>query len=74
MQTEGPTFTHGTPVRVLDTAYAGPTENSRPYDVSPDGERFLMIKEATTEGDATGPRLAVVLNWYEELKQRVPMP
>jgi hypothetical protein len=74
VQAEGQTFTHGAPARVLNTTYAGPTNNSRPYDVSRDGERPLMIKETTTEGDAAGPRIAVVLNWHEELKQRVPTP
>lgn len=44
------------------------------YDVSPDGQRFLMI---TSEGaDAAGSGRAeinVVLNWTEELKARVPV-
>ena len=37
------------------------------YDVSPDGQRFVMVKE-----DSSANRLNVVLNWLEELKQRVP--
>jgi hypothetical protein len=37
------------------------------YDVSADGQRFLMIKE-----DANASRLNVVLNWTEELKRLVP--
>ena len=44
--------------------------NSGPsYDISPDGSRFLMIKEST------GPPLTeiiVVQNWFEELKRLVP--
>ncbi len=41
------------------------------WDISHDGKRFLMIKEASaTEG---GPRkINIVLNWLEELKQQVP--
>ena len=39
------------------------------YDVAPDGQRFLMIKES--EEDTSGT-INVVLNWFEELKQRVP--
>jgi len=47
------------------------------WDISPDGERFLMMKEAGTIGNASAedvarPRIHVVLNWFEELKQRVP--
>ena len=43
--------------------------------VTADGQRFLVTVLAGTgdAGDtATGPRLNVVLNWFEELKQRVP--
>ena len=40
------------------------------YDVSADGQRFLMVKET---GQGTSPtQINVVLNWFEELKRRVP--
>ena len=40
------------------------------YDVTPDGSRFLMIKEDPAE---LGPaHVNVVLNWFEEVKRRVP--
>ena len=38
------------------------------YDVTPDGERFLMMKKAT----ADEAPITIVLNWFEDLKQRVP--
>jgi serine/threonine-protein kinase len=41
------------------------------YDVSPDGQRFLMVKE--TETGRSTAQIIVVLNWLEELKQRVPV-
>jgi hypothetical protein len=42
------------------------------YDISPDGQRFLMIKDVSP-GDATSirPELIVVLNWLYELKRLV---
>jgi hypothetical protein len=40
------------------------------YDVSPDGQQFLMIK-ASEQGSAP-TQFNVVLNWFEELKGRVP--
>ena len=40
----------------------------RTYDVAPDG-RFLMIEETPSR---LTQRFAVVLNWFEELKRRVP--
>ena len=39
------------------------------YDISPDGERFLMIKR---EQDLVPTELIVILNWFEELKRLVP--
>jgi hypothetical protein len=44
------------------------------YDVSADGRRFLMIKQAPATGErAAGPlQLIVVQNWLAELKRRVP--
>lgn len=37
------------------------------YDVSADGQRFVMVKDETGSG-----RLNVVLNWTEELKRLIP--
>jgi serine/threonine protein kinase/Tol biopolymer transport system component len=44
------------------------------WDVSRDGRHFLMIKPpGITSNDVNGPRqIDIVLNWLEELKQRVP--
>ena len=44
-----------------------------PFDISPDGGRFLMIKE-TAAGSANQrrPRIMVVKHWSEELKRLVP--
>jgi len=40
------------------------------YDVSPDGQRFLM--PILEEGQMAVTRINVVLNWFEELKRLVP--
>jgi serine/threonine-protein kinase len=40
------------------------------YDVSPDGQRFLMIKASEQESAAT--QLNVVLNWSDELRRLAP--
>jgi len=41
------------------------------YAVSPDGRRFLMLKEETVQHQS---QINVVLNWFEELKRLVPTP
>ena len=46
----------------------------RDYDITPDGERFVMIlPEVESDASATSS-INVVLNWFEELKERVPVP
>jgi eukaryotic-like serine/threonine-protein kinase len=41
------------------------------YDVSPDGERFLVAQHNEPPPEPTP--IHVVLNWFEELKQKVPV-
>jgi eukaryotic-like serine/threonine-protein kinase len=65
-----PTFSAGTPTKLFGGRYAG-SPFWRTYDVSPDGQRFLMIKD-NTAGDQPAS-MVVVLNWFEELKARVPV-
>jgi len=72
-----PAFSLGTPQKLFQSSYVGVSAGEgTPWDISADGKRFLMIKEplATSQADAAGaPRkINVVLNWFEELKQRVP--
>ena len=39
------------------------------FDVSPDGQRFLLIR---TEAQSRPTRLDIVVNWFDELKRLVP--
>ena len=66
----GGTWSAGSPAKVLEGPYVteSPGRTARSYDVSVDGKRFLMVKESP----ADAPRIVVVQNWLEELKQRVP--
>ena len=70
-------FSAGKPVKILNTRYyAGSTTRGydlRGYDVSPDGQRFLMIKDSTTTGheNESATSLVFVLNWFEELKAKL---
>jgi hypothetical protein len=48
----------------------------RDYDITPDGQRFVMMF-AADNADSRGPardQINIVLNWFEELKRRVPVP
>ncbi len=48
----------------------------RDYDISPDGERLLMVFPADRpdSGEPARLQINIVLNWFEELKERVPVP
>jgi serine/threonine protein kinase len=45
---------------------------SHPWDISPDGKHFLMMKEAESAADAIPRKINIVLNWFEELKRKAP--
>ena len=67
----------GTAEHLLDYRYFSRMSSGRYYDVSSDGERFLMITSDFQTGTDSGESLRqinVVLNWFEELKERVPVP
>jgi eukaryotic-like serine/threonine-protein kinase len=69
-----PTFKPGPVARLFPNAgYAGggARGSGRTYDVSHDGQRFLMIKLEPGRA-ATPSSIVVVLNWFEELKRAVP--
>jgi serine/threonine-protein kinase len=66
VRTSGTSFSAGAPARVLDAKYSS-VFPGRPYDVSADGQRFLMLKDK-----ATSAGLVVVLDWLDELNRRVP--
>jgi serine/threonine-protein kinase len=69
----GSTFRAGNPTRLFEgpySLYAGAP--GRTYDVSLDGQRFLMIKVAGPDGTSAPTSIVVVQNWTEELKRLVP--
>ena len=41
------------------------------YDISDDDERFVVVSDPDI---LTAGRIDIVLNWFEELKERVPVP
>ena len=51
------------------------TTIGRTFDISPDAERFLMIKLPTdsSQADDAGAQLRLVENWHQELLEQVPV-
>jgi len=64
-------FSAGRPEMVIEGDYVAGAAG-RTYDVSPDGRRFLMVKDVESDGDAPPAQIVIVQNWHEELKRLVP--
>jgi Tol biopolymer transport system component len=68
-----PTFAFGKPTTISRPFGGASTLTRRPYDITPDG-RFVSV---TADGASIGARsgtaeIRVVLNWFDELRGRVP--
>jgi serine/threonine-protein kinase len=72
--TTQPIPSFGPPVVVQRPFQTGPPNTRRPFDMMPDG-RFLALASPSQVESATGNTIEVfvVLNWFEELKARVPV-
>jgi serine/threonine-protein kinase len=77
--TTRPSFSFGAPTP-LPGGLAGllsrnPATDPRVWDFTPDGKRLIGVTDVSTAGQTSGtpaaPQLQVVLNWFEELKQRM---
>jgi hypothetical protein len=69
-----PAFRAGIPTTLLTVAYSsfGPW---RSYDVTPDGQKFLVMKRAPAVApQPAAPGFIVVQHWIEELRRLLPTP
>jgi hypothetical protein len=72
------TFSFETPKVLFQGTYVIPSTTSflSNWDIHPDGNRFLMIKPPTAAGSestsAEPCKINIVLNWFQELKEKVP--
>ena len=67
-----PSFSASRPEQLFTGPYASYMDSTSAaqawYDISPDGEHFLMIENTSSQNDA---ELHVILNWDVELKRLV---
>ena len=73
----GPPLSVGNPEALFGHApYRRGQSAGRHYDMAPDGQQFLMLSDQGTPletGVALTPQINVVLNWHQELLERVPV-
>ncbi|HKE28937.1 MAG TPA: protein kinase [Bryobacteraceae bacterium] len=69
----GPDFHAGHPRSLfsLHPMFGRVFESKQTWDVTPDGERFLVIN--APDNEETSVKMQVVVNWFEELRRRVPV-
>ena len=75
--TTQPTLAFGNPLPIPKPWFDSADDVARRYDIMPDGQKFVAIIAAgsagsTAAGPPATPPIQVVLNWFEELKARVP--
>jgi serine/threonine-protein kinase len=68
--TIGSAFSAGKPRMLFEAEYVPTPASLANYDVSADGQRFLMLKPGDQAQAVT--QINVVTNWAEELKRRLP--
>jgi serine/threonine-protein kinase len=68
--TTNPVLSASKPRRLFERPYELSSALWPDYDVSPDGQRFLMVK--MVDESEVPAQINVVLNWHEELKRLVP--
>ena len=67
---KGSEWTSAAPVKLFEGKFFfGGPGIGRTYDVSPDGQRFLMLKPTGADQTASAPTIVVVQNWFEDLKR-----
>ena len=67
-----PGFAYSNPARLTDQVR---NLGIRPYTVMPDGSRVMFLhtaENAAPDQQPRNPEIRVTLNWFEELRQRVP--
>jgi len=70
-----PSVNFGSPVRAPKSGFSTNVPSAvRTYDIFPDGNHFIGVVAAgqAQPGSAGSPPLQVVLNWFEDVKQRAP--
>ena len=69
-----PEFRPGKPEVLFQNKYYSSNVNGWiSWDIDPEGSRFLMMKEMPADGTSR-PGIDITLNWFEKLKERVPVP
>jgi hypothetical protein len=70
-----PAFTSSNPVRLPIVGFQQYSTWGHQFDMTPDGKQLIMLFPPAQSAAAlpTGLRIEVVLNWFRELQERIPV-
>jgi hypothetical protein len=72
----GASFSAGKPTRFFAQGYSNAAwtrgQGGRTFDLTPDGQRFLVVEDAPDENSRRDNRMNVVLNWQAQLERIGP--
>jgi hypothetical protein len=69
VSTEGG-FTVGEATRLFENPSLRTDGSITPFDVSADGQQFILAEPVDTAADAPKASIRIVLNWFEEFRGR----
>lgn len=71
-----PSFRPGTPDTVFEGSDLLETRGQGFSDISPDGQRFLIVRSGaqTDDDSAATAQIVLIENWFSELERLVPTP
>jgi hypothetical protein len=59
------------PTVVFEGRYWGGWPRFPPFDVAPDGQRFIMLKPTGEDKPDEARHLTFVFNWFDELRAKM---
>ena len=69
--TLAPAFSPGTPRSLFPTTGYAKSPGNRAYDVTPDDQRFVMLRSLDDSSSRLAVQLVFVENWWEELRAKL---
>lgn len=69
-----PNFGFANPTKLPIDKIVQRANSVRPYDITPDGKQFLIVyRDSSTPDQPSQQQIRITLNWFDELKRRVPV-
>jgi Tol biopolymer transport system component len=70
-----PSFVFGkpTPLPIKGFWHNGAPGNPRGFDITPDGKQFIVMRPPDESNPRALRQINFIVNWFDELKQRVPV-